>query len=196
MRSPFPLAHGRSWHETTASKIVQKSFTLLFVQLEISTVFNFSAGTSRASSATKRDHSDGSSAKQSIPTPRRCSAPPFRKSRGSSGTNRRFSGTTRASSGTSLRSSLNPRVSSGPPRLSSAGVHRGSPVSFSSSTSMSAEKLLPLVTNDLVLAQGSQRTLVLTQGGSRCNDYQLQIERNIINKYDLKKAFTQSGKVT
>ena len=92
------------------------------------------------------------------------------------------------SSGTSLRSSLNPRVSSGPPRLSSAGVHRGSPVSFSSSTTMSTEKLLPLVTNDLVLAQGSQRTLVLTQGGSRCNDYQLQIERNIINKYDLKKA--------
>ena len=158
-------------------------------------MFNFSAGSSRASSAIKEDHSDGSPAKQSIPTPRRCSAPPFRKPRGSSGTYRRFSGTTRASSGTSPRSSLKPRVASGPPHLSS-GIRHGSPVSFSSSTTLSAEKLLPLVTNELVLAQGSQRTLVLTQGGSRCNDYQLQIERNIINKYDLKKAHTQSGKVT
>ncbi|XP_022788568.1 cyclic nucleotide-binding domain-containing protein 2-like [Stylophora pistillata] len=61
---------------------------------------------------------------------------------------------------------------------------RGSPVPLPSPTSKSSEKLLPLVKNDLVLAQGSQRTLVLTHGGSRSNNYQLKIERRIIDKHE------------
>ena len=53
------------------------------------------------------------------------------------------------------------------------------------------ERLLPLVKNELVLAEGSQRTLVLTQGGGRCNDYQLRVERRIlrnVNMYPSKVA--------
>lgn len=76
------------------------------------------------------------------------------------------------------------------------GTPRGSPIPPPAAASKSSEKLLPLVTNDLVLAQGSQRALVLTQGGSRCNDYQLQIERRIINKHDMKKTNQHFGKVT
>lgn len=76
----------------------------------------------------------------------------------------------------------------------SSGTPRGSPVPFSASRSR--EKLLPLVTNDLVLAQGSQRALVLTHGGARCNDYQLQIERRLINKHDMKKTNTGLAKCT
>jgi len=78
----------------------------------------------------------------------------------------------------------------------SYGTPRGSPIPSPAGASKSSEKLLPLVTNDLVLAQGSQRALVLTQGGSRCNDYQLQIERRIINKHDMKKTNQYFGKVT
>ena len=73
---------------------------------------------------------------------------------------------------------------------------RGSPTPPPAAASKSSEKLLPLVTNDLVLAQGSQRALVLTQGGNRCNDYQLQIERKIINKHEMKKTNQHFGKVT
>ena len=147
----------------------------------------FSAGTSRVNSATKTDGTDGTTSNGSSPSIQKCSPRP-KMSRGSSGT-------PRGSSGTARMPSRTPRVSSGPPRLSS-GTPRGPPVPNSLSALRSPEKLLPLVTNDLVLAQGSQRALVLTQGGGRCNDYQLQIERRIINKCDLKKSNAQLGKVT
>jgi len=120
-------------------------------------------------------------------------------SRANSATDR-TAGTTFDRSSSSQRK-CSPRTFRNPRRSSrttfgSSGTPRGSPVQLLVSASRSPEKLLPLVTNDLVLAQGSQRALVLTQGGSRFNDYQLQIERRIINKHDLKKANAQFGKVT
>lgn len=72
-------------------------------------------------------------------------------------------------------------------KQSAHATPRGSPVPLPSPTSKSSEKLLPLVKNDLVLAQGSQRTLVLTHGGSRSNNYQLKIERRIIDKHESRK---------
>lgn len=91
----------------------------------------------------------------------------------SAATTRGTFGTSRGSSGTSRQSPLPPTAALKSP-----------------------EKRLPLVTNDLVLAQGSHRALVLTQGGSRCNDYQLEIERRIINKHDLDKHCPHLGQVT
>lgn len=103
----------------------------------------------------------------------------------------------------SARAGVMPSGSSGITRRSfrtprgSSGTFRQSPLTLPPTSALkSPEKLLPLVRNDLVLAQGSQRALVLTQGGSRCNDYQLHIERKIINKHDVNKTFPHLGKVT
>ena len=103
----------------------------------------------------------------------------------------------------SARAGVMPSGSSGITRRSfrtprgSSGTFRQSPLTLPPTSALkSPEKLLPLVRNDLVLAQGSQRALVLTQGGSRCNDYQLHIERKIINKHDVNKTFRHLGKVT
>lgn len=131
----------------------------------------FLAGNSRGNFA--KDSNTRTTSNQSSFSQKKHSSLPLRMPRGSSGT---------------------PRGPSGTPRISS-GVPRGSPTPHPTPATRSAEKLLPLVTNDLVLAQGSQRALVLTQGGDRCNDYQLQIERRIINKHDLKKADPHLAKV-